>query len=257
MHYHKSLFACGLGLALALTGCAGNQTQTNAAYLTQEAAQAVALSDAGVSTKQAVFHKIQMNQEGKVHYYEVDFRVGEDAYQYDIDALTGLIIDSQRPTTIASTTNDTMLDTAALGQTESATPAPTQSVPQPATAPTQQASAQTKSTAAPVQTPDPVQVPAVVTPAPAAQTPAVSTNDAMTSATVSGPAPAGTISIEEARSIALAKVPGATDVYIKTDYDDGRYEYEGKIYYQGMEYEFEIDAYSGAIRDWDVESMYD
>ena len=43
----------------------------------------------------------------------------------------------------------------------------------------------------------------------------------------------------------------------EVDHDDGRMEYEGKILYDGMEYEFEIDAYSGAIQEWDAESIFD
>lgn len=63
----------------------------------------------------------------------------------------------------------------------------------------------------------------------------------------------------EIQAIALAKVPGATAEHIrlKQDYDDGRALYEGQIIYDGMEYEFEIDAYSGAILEWDAESVYD
>jgi len=64
----------------------------------------------------------------------------------------------------------------------------------------------------------------------------------------------------QAKKKALAQVPGAkmSDIVeFETDYDDGRIEYEGKIYYKNMEYEFEIDGYSGAIRDWDVESIDD
>ena len=38
--------------------------------------------------------------------------------------------------------------------------------------------------------------------------------------------------------------------------DDGRVEYEGKIVYGGMEYEFEIDGYSGAIRSWEAEPVH-
>lgn len=45
--------------------------------------------------------------------------------------------------------------------------------------------------------------------------------------------------------------------YARLDWDDGRAEYEVKIYYGTMEYEFEIDAYSGAIISRDVESIYD
>lgn len=68
------------------------------------------------------------------------------------------------------------------------------------------------------------------------------------------------ISEAEARAIALAQVPGADESHIrkfKVDRDDGRLEYDGEIVYNNMEYEFEIDAYSGAIRDWDVESVFD
>ncbi len=65
-----------------------------------------------------------------------------------------------------------------------------------------------------------------------------------------------TITADQAKQLALSQVPGATVNDIRefeTDYDDGRMRYEGKIYYGGMEYEFEIDAYSGAICGWDAE----
>lgn len=61
------------------------------------------------------------------------------------------------------------------------------------------------------------------------------------------------------QAIALAKVPGATasDLRMHLDFDDGRQTYEGSIYYNSMEYEFTIDAYSGAILEWESESIYD
>ena len=68
------------------------------------------------------------------------------------------------------------------------------------------------------------------------------------------------ISEEEAKNVALSQVPGAEESHIvkfRTDYDDGRLEYEGTFIFEEMEYEFEIDGYSGAIRDWDAESIYD
>ncbi len=68
------------------------------------------------------------------------------------------------------------------------------------------------------------------------------------------------ISEQRAKEIALAQVPGATAANIrefKLDRDDGKVEYEGEIVYGGYEYEFEIDAYSGAIRDWDAEPVDD
>lgn len=64
------------------------------------------------------------------------------------------------------------------------------------------------------------------------------------------------ITAASAKSLALAQVPGAAAwniVEFKTDYDDGLIEYEGKIIYNGMKYEFEIDGYSGAFRKWKAE----
>lgn len=63
------------------------------------------------------------------------------------------------------------------------------------------------------------------------------------------------VSLESARDIALARVPGATakNVSIELDRDDGWYVYEGEIYYNGMEYEFEIDADTGNILKWEEE----
>lgn len=63
------------------------------------------------------------------------------------------------------------------------------------------------------------------------------------------------LSFEEARDIALARVEGATaaNISIELDRDDGWYVYEGEIFYNGMEYEFEIDAGTGNILKWEEE----
>lgn len=63
----------------------------------------------------------------------------------------------------------------------------------------------------------------------------------------------GNITQDEAVAIALAKVPGATqsNIVINEDWDDGRKEYEGTIIYNGVEYEFEIDATNGNIISWE------
>ncbi|HJC74502.1 MAG TPA: PepSY domain-containing protein [Candidatus Mediterraneibacter faecavium] len=63
------------------------------------------------------------------------------------------------------------------------------------------------------------------------------------------------VSLEEAQNIALKRVPGATsrNISIELDYDDGWYIYEGDIVYDGMEYEFEIDADTGNILKWEEE----
>lgn len=68
------------------------------------------------------------------------------------------------------------------------------------------------------------------------------------------------ITEETAKQSALGQVPGATDQDIREfglEYDNDRPRYEGKIYFDQKEYEFEIDAYTGEIVEWDVETIYD
>ena len=57
-------------------------------------------------------------------------------------------------------------------------------------------------------------------------------------------------------SIVLDRVPGATknDIdELECEYDDGRIEYEGELYYNGYEYEFEIDGATGNILKWEID----
>ena len=69
-------------------------------------------------------------------------------------------------------------------------------------------------------------------------------------------------SADRAKQIALAEVSGATAANIRDfdiDEDDGRLEYEVKIWYNGVEYEFTIDASTGRIteRETDRDDYYD
>lgn len=84
-------------------------------------------------------------------------------------------------------------------------------------------------------------------------------NYSLTSGASGVPASGSYIGEDAARSIALAKVTGATesDIRLHLDYDDGVSVYEGSIVYNAMKYEFEIDAVSGNVIEWDVESVYD
>lgn len=70
----------------------------------------------------------------------------------------------------------------------------------------------------------------------------------------------GPVSPEQAKNIAVSKVPGASlknIVKFKKDYDRGFMKYEGKIIFNNMEYEFEIDSTTGNIIEWDVDSVWD
>ncbi len=70
----------------------------------------------------------------------------------------------------------------------------------------------------------------------------------------------GIITEEDAKALAIAKVPGAalTDIReFKVDRDDGRMEYEGTIVFDKTEYEFEINAATGEFLNWEAESIFD
>lgn len=80
----------------------------------------------------------------------------------------------------------------------------------------------------------------------------------LTGVTTSGQASAGAyIGEAKAKEIALAHagVAEADTTYLRVemDYDDGRMEYEVDFYADGMEYEYEIDATTGKIRDYERE----
>ena len=66
------------------------------------------------------------------------------------------------------------------------------------------------------------------------------------------------VNAADARKTVIDRITGATerDIYEwEFDYDDGRPEYEGKITYGGVEYEFTIDATNGSVVEWDVETV--
>lgn len=67
------------------------------------------------------------------------------------------------------------------------------------------------------------------------------------------------VSEEQAKKTALKEVSGAgeNDIKIHLDKDDGKAVYEGSIVYKERKYEFEIDAESGKILEWEEESVYD
>ena len=88
-----ALCAAGL-LALALTGCGGGTAGGQAEYIGIDAAKAVALEAAGVAEDDAVFSTAGLDKRNGMDYYAVDFTAGGRSYEYDIDAVTGVVIDS-------------------------------------------------------------------------------------------------------------------------------------------------------------------
>ena len=279
-----ALCAAGL-LALALTGCGGGTAGGQAEYIGIDAAKAVALEAAGVAEDDAVFSTAGLDKRNGMDYYAVDFTAGGRSYEYDIDAVTGVVIDSSSGGGTA--------ETPAAGDDDGTASAPAAAGPSPsagqttggqaaATAVTEEQARETALSHAGLT---------------ADQVTFVRSEldrddgrlmydvefytsdykeydyeiDASTGEILSydydaegysyqpNATPGTAITAEQARAIALAEVPGAaeSDIYeFETDRDDGRLEYEGKIIYNNTEYEFTIDGYSGAIREWDAEPFH-
>ena len=277
-----ALCAAGL-LALALTGCGGGTAGGQAEYIGIDAAKAVALESAGVAEDDAVFSTAGLDKRNGMDYYAVDFTAGGRSYEYDIDAVTGVVIDSSSGGGTA--------ETPAAGDDDGTASAPAAASPSPSAGQTTggQAAAVTEE-----QARETALSHAGLT---ADQVTFVRSKldrddgrlmydvefytsdykeydyeiDASTGEILSydydaegysyqpNATPGTAITAEQARAIALAEVPGAaeSDIYeFETDRDDGRLEYEGKIIYNNTEYEFTIDGYSGAIREWDAEPFH-
>lgn len=66
-------------------------------------------------------------------------------------------------------------------------------------------------------------------------------------------ATATAITPEAAKKIAQDRAPGATLYKFELDREDGRLVYQGELRKDWTEYEFEIDAATGAILEWDVD----
>ena len=195
---------------LLLAGCAASTTQVSRIDL--EAAKSAAIEAAGFSADEVSFLSAELDSRNGIEYYDIDFSADGKEYDFDIDALTGMVIGSESPELAKKSV-----------ETKSAEEVPVEELTLK-----------------------------LETAANAKKAPEPSRSEKKASSKE--------ISEAEAKKIALAQVPGAKESDIRgfeVDYDDGRLEYEGSIYFNEMEYEFEIDGFSGAIRSWEVESIYD
>ena len=61
----------------------------------------------------------------------------------------------------------------------------------------------------------------------------------------------GYIGFEKAKQLAMAQAPGAVVRKCEMDFDDGRMKYEVELRNGFWEYDFDIDAVTGAIIKWD------
>ena len=273
------LTGAALSLAVAMTGCGGKpvinqQPSSQEQLISMEAAQEVALKAANIAAEDAAISATTLNEAAGTSCYKVEFTSGDYAYAYTVNAETGAVMEM-------SSREKNAVDTQA--QTEATAPAaasdttPAQTVTGTVDEETAQKialeHAGVKATDATI-TKSKLdyegrrQVYEIEWYADGKKYDyeiAVDTGEILSSAydeKTSGLSVSNssnvTVSEADAKQTALGRVSGATqkDIYEwKFDYDDGRPEYEGKIIYGGTEYDFTIDASSGAVIEWEAESV--
>ena len=279
------LTGAALSLAVAMTGCGGKpvinqQPSSQAQLISMEAAQEVALKAANIAAEDAAISATTLNEVAGTSCYKVEFTSGDYAYAYTVNAETGAVMEM-------SSREKNAVDTQA--QTEATVSAADSATTQSSAA----ATAQTVTGTVDEEMAQKIALEhAGVKAADATITKskldyegrrqvyeiewyaggkkydyeiAVDTGEILSSAydektsgwSVSNSSNV-TVSEADAKQTALGRVSGATqkDIYEwKFDYDDGRPEYEGKIIYGGTEYDFTIDASSGAVVEWEAESV--
>lgn len=279
------LTGAALSLAVAMTGCGGKpvinqQPSSQAQLISMEAAQEVALKAANIAAEDAAISATTLNEVAGSSCYKVEFTSGDYAYAYTVNAETGAVMEM-------SSREKNAVDTQA--QTEATVPAADSATTQSSAA----ATAQTVTGTVDEEMAQKIALEhAGVKATDATITKskldyegrrqvyeiewyaggkkydyeiAVDTGEILSSAydektsgwSVSNSSNV-TVSEADAKQTALGRVSGATqkDIYEwKFDYDDGRPEYEGKIIYGGTEYDFTIDASSGAVIEWETETV--
>ena len=247
----KKLIAAALAaLTLALFTACSNAGQL--AYIGDEAARAAALTGAGLSADAVTFLGTELAKRDDVEYYVVSFTSGDSRYESQVDALSGVVIQSE---------------TAPLTQSASA--------PAGASLTAEDAKAKALAHAGLAET-DVTFIKAELDRDDGRLVYDVEFYtadykeydyeiDAATGEVVSfdydvehyappasGSQSGASISAEDAKAKALAHAGLAsadvTFVKAKLDRDDGRLEYEVEIIYGTTEYDFEIDAYTGTVK---------
>lgn len=256
----KYFIICTLVLSILLLGGCGQQNQKqNMDYIGSEQAKVMALQEAGLTAEDVVFKDVALDKRNGIDYYDVEFTYQNQVYEYDIDALTGTVIEKQTITSGAITSSEGGISTTGTITAEDAK--------SKALSHAGLKSDQVSFVRAKMDVDDGRQVYDVEFYTNAkeydyeidAKTGEIISYDYDADSYTPPASSNNSITADKAKSIALGQVPGAAakDIYeFETDYDDGKLVYEGKIIYNNQEYEFEIDGYSGAIRSWESDSIY-
>ena len=223
--FRNSLLTLGCLSALAAAGCAGGQEQpTTADYIGIDAAKEAALKAAGLSSGDVTFSSAGLDNQNDTFYYEVNFESGGTEYFYDIDAMTGVVIEEKTETAGAA---EPAADVQMAGLADESTAASGQNG---AAAGSQNGTAAGRQSGA----------------AAGAQ------------AANAGAQAGSSLSEADAQSIALSHA-GLTEadtlhILAKRDFDDGRQVFDVEIFAaDGTEYDYEI-ALDGTILSYDYDA---
>lgn len=243
----------------------GNDNSSSASttiYIGVDAATAIALADAGVSESETTFTKARQDTDDGVVVYDIEFYTTGYEYEYEINASTGAIIDKSVE---ALATSGSTGGNSTGGTTTTTTYIGVDSAKEIALADAGVSSANATFTKAKQDTDDGVVVYDIEFYTTSyeyeyevnASTGAIVSRSAsaLKSASNSGTSTGTTISVDEAKEIALShagySASQVTFSKAKLDKDDGVTVYEIEFYVGNIEYEYEINATTGAILEYD------
>lgn len=298
-----------LAVVLGLSGCStGDNGRTSADYIGIDAAKEIVLKSADVTAGQAEFSLVELDDRDDLVYYQVCFQVDGTEYEYAVDALTGVVIqstqDPERDGWSGMVESGSLESGAAIGPVKEpgkgtevggkrdADSGPGQSVqPKPETG----TSGESMDSGEMIDEQRAREIALEHAGLTEQNVMKMKTKrdyddgillyevefysadggeydydiDAMTGRIIKfdyeletedrQKTAMGTALIDEsaASEIVLSRVPGAGEenIFIRLKEDDGRMEYKGKLIYDGMEYEFKLDAYSGTLIEWEAEPV--
>lgn len=282
-----SAVLAGTLLAAGLTACGGTGGTAAAGDVTETEAASIAMEHAGVKEDDALSLRVSQEEEDGVAVYDVEFATADRRYHCDVVRSSGEVLnyaynavtsgDDQADDGAAAQTSGTQESSASAAQTDDASAADAQQSTASSGAIDE---AQARSIAlehAGVAESDAkfyrverdsddgravyeVEFYSGNTEYDyeiSAETGEILSYDSDIEgwAAQSGNAEGSAVTLEQARALVAERIPGvsADSVQIEQDREDGRTVYEGEVYYDRTEYEFEIDASTGSFIKWSVD----
>lgn len=282
-----SAVLAGTLLAAGLTACGGTGGTAAAGDVTETEAASIAMEHAGVKEDDALSLRVSREEEDGVAVYDVEFATADRRYHCDVVRSSGEVLNFSYN---AVTSGDDQADDGAAAQTSGAQESSASAVQtDDASASSAQQSTASSGAIDEAQARSIALEHAGVAESDAkfyrverdnddgravyevefysgnteydyeisAETGEILSYDSDIEgwAAQSGNAEGSAVTLEQARALVLERVPGAaaSDVQIEQERDDGRDIYEGEVYYDRTEYEFEIDASTGSFIKWSVD----